>query len=629
MGLFGKIFGSSSSTKTKIPPPTEQEKAMGNLIYGATIPAAYGEAGITISTDQITYDKSSQGKDLRRKIVNYETKLKDLDRAEAIALKIANRQPISGAEFSTLNSAVPGASKYLFKQKDGTYAGNINQVNSEISSSKSSLSRDLKISQENYDKDSKSFTPYTEYYKEETVPENIKSILNEPLENYGYKKMTGFKAAGNVLGQAAAAKKRQEKYDKAYNEWKASLGEQVKKKDDIQEAYIDNTLKYMSGDLSVKEDQKAQVAELLSPIKTAIENLYNEAKTSVETTYKETSKVFEEGLAPQRAEIEKGRLDAVDVLMKTFDEFEKRVGDTTLDTMAALDAVGQTIMSTGESMKSSLDRVVTANKALMDFGIKDYTGKVTVDVANKAASLGRASTDPEYVKDIQDSVAKYVEEGQMKLASMQASGELDIDKSVADNLISLGRSKAALMQEQGGKLEQSALQEGASIGAANQRASEQRLGLESGAAAQRLDTANKYYGSLEQLAQMRGSQGVGLGEKASNLLTQISTPTGQISVGSGMTELEQSLSNQRLNNILGAAGLATGQIAGMRGERLAAANQTTTNTPSPFSVVAGMAKLGAGIASGAGASGTLSGMEMPPAPSLGAPPGELTYRKGV
>ena len=182
----------------------------------------------------------------------------------------------------------------------------------------------------------------------------------------------------------------------------------------IYDLFMEKTEKFLNGDFSITDEQKALIAENQAPVKAALD------------------KMFKENL---------------DETISAFEEFEKSVNDTSMPLGAALAAVGAQIIQTGSDMEGALKTTMEANRELLKQGIEDFTGELTQKVAASAAAMGRDPSDPEYTADIAEVVSKTISSGTLNLAAMEAQGMIGIKERTGEGLERLEIGKAGLMQE--------------------------------------------------------------------------------------------------------------------------------------------------------------------------------------
>lgn len=322
---------------------------------------------------------------------------------------------------------------------------------------------------------------------------------------------------------------------------------QEKTDNQITQKFQATTLKFLNGDFSVTPEQKQLIAENNAPIKAALDKMF--------TGEFETNE-------------------------KTFSDFRNQVNQTGMNINAALDTVGNQIIKTGNDMTEALGRVVETNKALMKMGIEDYTGEVTKKIATSAASIGRSPDDPEYVSEMQNQVARQVQEGTLNLASMEAQGQLQIKGQTGADMEQLLLQKASVAERTGGQLEQAALNEG-----------QNKLAIQDA----------------------QGNANVNLENQAANLRWQVGAgmPPQQIQTGMGVSEYSNALNQQRIANAQNAAQAPMPYLQMGQQERAYNSTQTVTqHTPLGMQIMGGVlgaAGAAANIYSGASSASTMRG----------------------
>jgi len=389
----------------------------------------------------------------------------------------------------------------------------------------------------------------------------------------------------------------------AYEDLKAKTSEDktkmAKKKQEVEEKFIDVTLKYLSGDFTATEEQKKLVAENMAPIKAAVQEMYQKAREELDKTEEKMGEEISRTEGKIEGEISRteGKIEGeisrtektlFDTANKTFDEYEKKLRETKLDVFSALDAVGDQILKTGKDMETSLTNVVATNKELLKMGIEDYTGQVTKNISTNAALLGRSPDDPEYSLEIQNQISRQIKSGQLDLASMEAQGMLSIKERTGTGLENLGLQKASVTAGTGEALAGAAMGRGQESSRIAETAgiSRQNLFGQSGFARQNLLGQSGFakQNLLGQMGQTRlgliqgeGISDVGLEESAANLRWQIGAgmPPSQTSLGVGVGQYNQAVDQQRINNAMVAMNAPMGLYGTYAQERFA--QPTTTS----------------------------------------------------
>lgn len=188
--------------------------------------------------------------------------------------------------------------------------------------------------------------------------------------------------------------------------------EQEGMKDEITKKFMENTLKYVSGDFSINDKQKEQIAEIFAPHKALIEKSFG------------TDMSFED-------------------VNKVVSDFEKGANESGLGLDAAVGAVGAQILRTGKSMEDALKDTISTHQKLLDMNIQDTTGEMTRKVNEQAAAMGRDPTDPEFQNEIQQTVSREIARGQAELGGMEAQAKIGIKERTGAGLEDVTRQRAA------------------------------------------------------------------------------------------------------------------------------------------------------------------------------------------
>lgn len=311
-------------------------------------------------------------------------------------------------------------------------------------------------------------------------------------------------------------------YKTKKEEYASKAVETDKQKQDIQKQFLNNVQKFLKGDFSVSPEQRKFIADQLGPIRATVDAMYSEN--------------------PEET-------------LKNWGEFGKQVSTSGLNVMQAMNLVGEQIKQTGADMEKALTSTIETNKQLLKMGIEDATGDITKRISMQAIATGRDPSDPEYQKEIQDSVSREVSRGTLNLAQMESQGKMGIAERTGGGLEEVARTKA-------------------------------------------------------RLAESKGQAMTRLAESESNLKKDIAVglPPQQISVGTGFSQLDQALISQRMANAAAPMGVVNSPMGYYQSERMA--QPTTTQRQSSgfmdyFSGALGLVGAGTDIYSGITSSNAL------------------------
>ena len=347
-----------------------------------------------------------------------------------------------------------------------------------------------------------------------------------------------------------------ERYKSLKNEYEESKVEQYDTKANIEELFMEKTQKFLNGDFAITEEQRELIKENMAPTRAAVTKMFDEARSEARST-------------------ENKMLTS---LAQTFNEFDKRVKSTYLNTYDALEVVGRQINKTGTDMESALNKTITTQKELLEMGIEDYSGKVLKQISNNAAMLNRSPDDPEFKEQIAQTIAREVKSGVLNLASMESQGMLSIKERTGGALEQLGMTKADLTRQRGEKLEQSSLSKG-----------QQEMGI-----------IDQYGNQRTQLGLMEGQSNVGLEDQAANLRWQVGSNMApqQVSLGMGVSQYQEAINQQNIQNSRTAMQTPMPLIDYYARERHAQPTTTQTSNPSTFgSIMSGAVGLASSAAS--------------------------------
>lgn len=392
---------------------------------------------------------------------------------------------------------------------------------------------------------------------------------------------------------AAASGRDSAEYQSVYAEYQAGQEADYAKQQDIYRQSMDNTMKYLQGDFSLNESQKQFISDTFAPIATAAETLFTNITSEAEKTETNLKDAYE----------------------KYTTEFEDRVKQTGLDTLSALTAIGEQIQATGASMEAglagreakgaadlaametSLTSLIDSRQKIMEMGIEDTTGELTKKVAAQAAQLGRDSSDPEYQKEIQETVSREISRGNLELGGLEAQGQMGIGQERLRLGQDIGQERTRIAERTGTGLENVAQQRAMLAESQGQRLEQSSLGKQ-----QFYTGLAERTGSLREAAQQqRGGQLYDIAGQKASTGYNIATGFMPASIGAGINigQYNQALQQQRAANY----GMAMGAPMSFRDRLYAerAAQPTTTMTKNyGFGDFMGdVAGVGGGIAAGA------------------------------
>lgn len=309
-------------------------------------------------------------------------------------------------------------------------------------------------------------------------------------------------------------------WEAVHEEYYKDLEVTEKANKEIADEFRNVTMKFLKGDFSITNQQKALIEESFRPQRQAVEAMYKEL----------------EGM----------NIKEMDRVMGGYASMVYEQG---MDIETALAAAGEIIAARKDPVEEAFKKVVDINKQLLEKGIKDHSGEITRNIASRAASLGRSTTDPEYQREMSDDINEFISTGQLNLAAMEAQGMVEITR------------------EKFNKAEQAYRQlEERQYGTAREKGVAQ-LGLE------------------EQEAAMKWQVGAGM-------------PPQQTSMAGGYLQYQDALAQQRLANIGQAAQMPMGMMSNMQQLRAAQPTTTVTQSTSPWEVGLGLLSTGASLYGG-------------------------------
>lgn len=358
---------------------------------------------------------------------------------------------------------------------------------------------------------------------------------------------------------------------------------------DITVSALSSVKKFLNGDISLSADQENQIKEYANsygaPILTAIQGLQDQIGITEQTTLSELDRGKAEGLAA----IEKTRTDAFAAL----DNLSKQIKETGLGVEGALAEAEVRVKEGGVTLNQALDESISTSRALAENGIFKATRDMRVASAELAASLGRRSTDPRFVKDLTEKTAEVIKDTELNLANMAASGKLSIAEKTVDALNNIAGLRISLAETQGRRLEDVAQQK-VNLETTTGAKREALISDTNAARAQTISRAGLDRQGVETLR-------VGVAENASKLATglreNLINPTAAISAASQGISTSAGVSQLPLQNLLS----STSPIQNMNARADALRGQDTTTTvtsrPSIFESILSGGAVAADVAS--------------------------------
>ncbi len=545
-------MSSTTTQKTEIPDPTPEEKALMQMMTDGLMPAYLEQTGYDVTKSEGKYEDTAEYKQFNEQ------------RQRAMDERKGYEQELEAIRNNPNNASRYGGDSYSKTQ----------ELNQKISRLNGALDK-IDSDEQNFLKD---YHPETSYDVRKMGSPEVEAARADAIAKYGN---LSDEELRNMDGY----------YNRISNKYENDAIEADKAQRQLVDTYMEKTQKFLDGDFSITDAQKAEIQNNMAPIREAVNKMFDEAKAAVETTATEA-----------RAEVAQTNKNLLKATAETFNNFDKQIKDTGMNMIQGLDVVGSQIRQTGADMETALKNTIGVHRELMKMGIEDYTGQVTKQVAANAAMLGRSPDDPEYTNEMQQLVARKVEDGSLNLAAMEAQGMLSIKERTGAGLEGVDRSKVGVAERTGGMLEQSALQRGNQNLSIAEREGMAREGI----------TAN-LNASREEMARARGSADVGLEETASNLRWQVGAGMApqQVGLAQGVQQYNSAIAQQRIQNASSAMMAPMPYVGYMQQERMA--EPTTTQTTNPgiggiFSGIIGAASAGASIYGGVASAGAMSSL---------------------
>lgn len=545
------MCSSTSVSKTEYPEATPEERAMMNMATEAMMPSYLDKSGYDVSSTTSKIEDNPEWKTYQDQINREQKTRKD---AQKELDKLISEKKMGGRQDYSRE-----------QQLRNQIAQSDNKIN-QIQDKQNKLAKDWK--------------PETHYQVRQKDSVEVEAARRNAVDKYG------------EMSDADLMKK-DSTYRKAKKKFEGDQIKADKQKRELVDTFMTKAQKFLEGDFSINAEQEALIQKNLAPQRAALKEMFNNVRAGMDRQ----EETIMEGDSSLRREASIAEGNLIDSFNKTFDAYEKRIHETDLSVGAALDAIGSQIIRTGGALEKSLETTIATNRALMKMGIEDYTGAVTKQMNEVAASMGRETTDPEYENEIKGAVARKVEEGSLNLARMEVEGKLRITERTGSGLEDVYRQKAALASDTGGKLEDATMQRGANIAAAKENTGQRMMAITERTATERSNLARE----RTNVAQQEGAATMNMEEAATNLRFQVGAGMApqQIGVGMNVAQYQDAVAQQSIANAYNATMTPYNMAAGMRAERMAQPTTTTTQRQSPlgsiFDVGTGIANAWAGF----------------------------------
>jgi len=148
-----------------------------------------------------------------------------------------------------------------------------------------------------------------------------------------------------------------EEYKAAVKEFEQAEYEKKETNQEMITKFQENTMKFLSGDFAMNDEEKASMAEFYAPTREAVGRMYEEVGTEI-------------------------------------DKFD-------------------------EKMTEQMEKFDSVQRQLFEQGIEDYSTQATMQVLNQAASMGRDPADPDFQAQIGQMVSKEAKRGGLELEREQ------------------------------------------------------------------------------------------------------------------------------------------------------------------------------------------------------------------
>jgi len=213
------------------------------------------------------------------------------------------------------------------------------------------------------------------------------------------------------------------------------LREEIKKKEfealgvqeDINKLFLDNTRKFLSGDLSITAQQQEELNESTARVRDPINKLLDEVGQQI------------------------GQTD--EAVGSALDNVVNQINQTGLDVEEALVEAESRVQETGVSMSEALDQTIATSRDLAERNLFKQTRDLRSNLATMSTSLGRASTDPGFIRELENRTQESLQDVELNLAVQSAQGRLGIAERTGSGLENISLLRTQLTGEKGLRLE--------------------------------------------------------------------------------------------------------------------------------------------------------------------------------
>lgn len=243
----------------------------------------------------------------------------------------------------------------------------------------------------------------------------------------------------------------------------------------IEADYKSNTLKFMQGDFTLNDQQKASMQDLFAPETAAIKEIFGSPGD----------------------------------LGQNIDQFNSQAQKAGMSLGDFTHTVGSALTSgTAGTLNQAVDNSLSINRQLLKMGIQDNTGQMITKINQQAAAMGRDPTDPDFQNQIVANSNRMIQEGELSLASQGAQSRLQIAQQAAQAKLGLANQMTQFRQALPGEQMKAGA---ASIGLEQALKNQQAANIEGGV------------GIQQNLASMLGNIRNGQGTTVSNVTNTPST----------------------------------------------------------------------------------------------------------
>jgi len=392
---------------------------------------------------------------------------------------------------------------------------------------------------------------------------------------------------------------------------------------EITDAFMTTTKKFLNGDFALDEKQAKYVQDLYAPIKDTAFKLLDEVKAAQEKTGADMTTELKKysDMIDQTGVSIGAALNAVNDqientksgILTGITEEEKKISDMGQNVKAALMNVGSQIQKGGDDAKQALEQLYVIKQTMIDKKLENLYVDQQKQTAMKAAQLGRSPMDPQFQLEFLNNMAGQIEMTNLSLAEQEAMAKVGLIQDTSGKMVSLAYQQAALEGTLGeanlqAAQKKTALEEATGakkeqLGMTKAQVAETQGAKKEGVAQMGMGIAEKVGAGAEQVAAQKAQIGTNVEQQKAGMAQQIGMgiPASQIGIGMDVASFTNALKQQGIANAGTMLNAPMGTASLLSQEAMAQPTTTTTKEGSLGGAILG------GIGTLAGGAGSIMG----------------------